>query len=148
VKPDIDRFLEVAAAHLMMKTAPALDDGYEQASTMSLAVLLMAVREEGDRSAARRVEENAALRALFGDAGTVVEDEVLRARLRELAATSDDSLLISDLESANGVLRALLIELHAHVEQLESDGAGRIEAAIWRELAVSTERRKLSLGPF
>ena len=53
-----------------------------------------------------------------------------------------------DLESANGALRGLLIELHAHIEELASPEAGRIEASIWRELAASTERRKLSLGPY
>ena len=126
MKPEIDRVLEVASAHLMMKTAPALQDGYEQASAMSLAVLMMAVREENDRAAARRVEENAALRALFGEAADVVEDDALCVRLRELAATRDESLRVSDLESANGVLRELLIELHARVEQLESRDASRI----------------------
>jgi hypothetical protein len=57
-------------------------------------------------------------------------------------------LLVPELEAGNRALRALLIELHAHVEGLESAEARRIEAAIWRELAASTQRRKLSLGPF
>ena len=52
-----------------------------------------------------------------------------------------------DLEAGNRALRSLLIELHAHVEGLPGDGARRIEAAIWRELAASTERRKLASGP-
>jgi hypothetical protein len=148
VKPDVDRLLEVATAHLMMKTAPAMGAGYEQSSAMSLAVLLLAAREENDRAAARRVEENTVLRALFGEAGPAIEDPQLRDRVSEAAASRDESLLVSDLESANGVLRGILIELHAHVEELDSPEATRVETAIWRELAASTERRKLSLGPF
>jgi hypothetical protein len=148
VKPDVDRFLEVAAAHLLMKTAPALRDGYEQSSAMALAALLMSAREEHDRGAARRVEENAALRSLFAGAGSVVADTQLWSRLSEAARSRDESLLLSDLETANGVLRGLLIELHAHVEEMDSAEARSLEAKIWSELAESTERRKLSLGPF
>ena len=78
----------------------------------------------------------------------VVADPELSARLSQAAATGDASLLVSKLEIANGVLRGLLIELHAYVEELDSPEAKQIETAIWRELAASTERRKLSLGPF
>ena len=59
----------------------------------------------------------------------------------------DASLRVPDLDAANLALRALLIELHAHVEELPGAEARRLEAAIWRELAASTERRKLSLSP-
>jgi hypothetical protein len=150
MKPELDRFLEVAAAHLMMKTAPALGPGYEQSSAMSLAVLLIASREEANRAAARRVEENSVLRALFADAENVVSDKQLAARLSDAAASPsrDESMLVTDLEAANGVLRGLLIELHSHVEELDSPDSRRIESEIWRELAASTERRRLSLGPF
>jgi hypothetical protein len=148
VKPDVDRFLEVAAAHLMMKVAPALGAGYEQANVMGLGALLMAVREENERAASRRVEENAALRALFGEAESVVRDSQLRTRLSAAASSREGSLLVSELEAANSTLRALLVELHAHVEELAGPDARDVEALIWRELALSTERRKLSLGPF
>jgi hypothetical protein len=148
VKPDVDRLLEVAAAHLMVKTAPALGHGYEQSSAMALAAMLMTAREENDRGAARRVEENEALRSLFAEAESVVQDDPLRARLSGAAESRDDSLLLSDLDAGNARLRGLLIELHAHVEDLDSPPARRLEAAIWCELAASTERRKLALAPF
>ncbi len=57
-------------------------------------------------------------------------------------------ICVSDLERSNAELRSLLIELHAHVETLEAPEARRIEAAIWRELVTSTERRALAIGPF
>lgn len=148
MKPDPQRMIEVTAAHLMLRTAPALEKGYEQSSVGLLAVLLLAVREEYDRSAARRVEENRALRALFADAVRVVGEGELAKRLEAAAHGEDPSLVISELERTNAGLRALLIELHARVEEIDSAEARRIEAAIWAELVASTERRRLSLGTF
>ena len=148
MRPSLDRFLEVAAAHLMLKTAPALATAYEQSSAMLLGVMLTAVREEHERAASRRAEENATLRALFADALEAVEEPALRARLEAASQGADASLLVSDLEQANVELRSLLIELHAHVEERPGEAARRVEAAIWRELVASTERRRLSLGTF
>jgi len=148
MRPDLDRFLEVATAHLMVDVAPALDSGYAQSNTMVLGLMLGALREELERVAARRVEENCVLRGLFRDASGCVEDAALGQRLEAAAASEEPSLLVSDLERSNCALRALLIELHAHVETLDSAEARRIEEAIWRELAASTERRRLSIGPF
>lgn len=133
--------------HLLGRTGPALS-GYDQSSVMLLATMLGSVREEFDRAAARRVAENAALRMLFAEAASIVEQGDLGQRLREAAAEEDRDLTVPALEAANVRLRQLLIELHAHVEGLGSEAARVLEAAIWRELAESTERRKLALGPF
>ena len=148
MKPDPSRFLEVAAAHLMLKTGPGITNAYEQSSVMVMAVMFSAVNEELERAAARRVEENGELRRLFAEAAPVVADSDLRGRLEETAASNDASLAVSDLERGNCALRALLIELHAHVEELDSPGARAVEQDIWRELVASTERRALSMGPF
>ncbi len=148
MKPDVGRFLDVATLHLMTRTGAALPPGYEQSSVGVLAVMLAEVKQEFERAAARRVEENAALRGLFAEAALVVADTALRARLEEAAAGAEASLLVSALEASNAALRALLIELHAHVEELDSPGARRIEDAIWRELAASTERRRIGIGAF
>jgi len=148
MKPETGRFLEIASAHLMLKTGPALGPGYEQSSALMLTVMLGAVREEVDRAASRRVEENGALRALFRDAAPAVADAALRVRLEEAAAGVDESFVVSDLERANSSLRALLIELHAQVEESDGAEARRIEAAIWRELVASTDRRRLAMGAF
>jgi hypothetical protein len=149
VKPDPQRVLDVTAAHLMVRTAPVLPAGsYEQSSVAGLAALLMGAREEFERAAARRVDENAELRALFDRGAAAVEDEDLAARLRSAAAGADPGLLVAELEAENSALRSLLIELHAHVETLDSAAARGIDREIWRELVVSTERRKLSLGVF
>ena len=107
------------------------------------------VREEWDRAAARRVEENAALRALFARRGGVVADTgSASAGSTQPRRAGDASLLCRELERANDALRALLIELHAHVEEQRGPGARALDDAIWRELVASTERRRLSLAPF
>jgi hypothetical protein len=148
MKPDPGHVLERVMQALLAEIAPAVQPAYRQASVAIHAMLLGSIREEFDRAAARRVEENAALRALFADAAAIVRDVGLRERLSSAAQTTDASLRVPDLDAANLALRALLIELHAHIEALAGPEARRIEAAIWRELAASTERRKLSIGPF
>ncbi len=147
MKPDPTRFLEVAAGHLMARAAPLLP-AYEQSSASVIGLLLTAVAEEFGRAAARRMDENRALRALFAEAAAAVEDAALAARLREAAEGGDPDLRVEALEATNADLRALLIELHAHVEGLASEAARRIEEAIWSELVRSTERRRLTLQIF
>jgi hypothetical protein len=148
VKPDVERVLEVCAVSLMSDVAPHIAPPYRQASVFATAILLTSIREELDRSASRRVEENRAVRALFADALESVEDPALHARISEAIRSEPTSFRISDLEADNAALRDLLTALHAHVESLDAPGARRVEAAIWRELAASTQRRRLSLGAF
>lgn len=148
MKPDPGHVLERVMQALLGEIAPAVQPAYRQASVTMHAMLLASVREEMDRAAARRVEENAALRALFAEAAPDVRDAALRERLESAASAEDASLRVPDLEAANLALRALLIELHAHAEAVGTAAARRIDAAIWRELAASTERRKLSIAPF
>jgi hypothetical protein len=148
VKPEASHALERLMQALLTEIAPAVSPPYRQASVTMQAMMLAAIREEIDRAASRRVDENRALRALFGDAAPVVTDAALQGRLAAAARSVDESLLVPALEASNRALRALLIELHAHVETLGGEAARRLEAAIWRELAASTERRKLALGPF
>jgi hypothetical protein len=111
-------------------------------------LMLTQLGEEFERAAARRIEENRALRRIFADAVDVVGDDDLRAQLAEAARGEDTNFTVSALEQGNCALRALLIELHVHVEELDSEPARRLEAEIWQELVASTERRKLGIGPF
>ena len=148
MKPEPSHVLERVVQALLTEIAPAVAPRYRQAGVALQATLLGAAREECDRAAARRVEENAALRALFAKAASLVPDGGLRARLADAADQEDPSLLVPDLEAANQSLRALLIEVHAAVEELEGEGARQLEDEIWQELAASTERRKLAMAPF
>ncbi|HEU4427506.1 MAG TPA: hypothetical protein VFT98_02035 [Myxococcota bacterium] len=148
MKPDPQRMLEQIAATLAADVMPNVQPRYRQMNVALLAGLALAAREEFERAAARRVEENAALRALFAGAAPVVADASLAQRLREAAAASDADLRISALDASNRALRALLIELHAHVEGLATPAAHALDSAIWAELVRSAERRRLSAAPF
>ncbi len=149
MKPDPSRLLDVCAAHLMLRTGPSLAAGsYEQSSVAGLAALLMGAREEYERAAARRVEENAELRALFERSAAAIEDDDLAERLRVAARGSDPGLRVAELEAENSALRALLVELHAHVETLGSAAARAVESEIWRELVTSSQRRRMALDVF
>jgi len=148
MKPDPAKVLETVSMMLIMEFVPQLGSSYAQQALAGSATILAVARDEIDRAAARRIEENRALRRLFAAARDVVTDTDLAARLAEAAASEEGSLLVSDLDTSNQGLRGLLVRLHEHVEALRGDAARRLEAAIWDELRASTERRKTILGNF
>ena len=148
MKPNVDFTLQTIAASLLTEIAPKLSDDYVMRNSALTAILLQIAAEEWDRAAARRVEENGALRRLFAEAAPEVEDRELRARLEATSRGEEESLRIADLDRGNDELRSLLIELHAHLEEVDTENARRIEAAIWRELRSSTERRAVAVAPF
>lgn len=148
MKPEVPLALQKLAGSLLLEVAPAVGADYLQRNTGVSAIMLQMAAEEWERAAARRVEENEALRALFRDSARVVADAQLGRRLTEAAGTRDPDLRVSTLEAGNAALRALLVELHAHVEGLDGAAARRVEDAIWAELRRSTERRALALAPF
>ena len=148
MKPDPAKVVETVSMMLIMEFVPQLSTSYAQQALSGAATILAVAREEMDRAAARRIVENAALRRLFAAARPVVTDSDLAASLEEAAAGEEASFLVSDLDRSNQALRGLLLRLHAHVEELPGEAARRIEAAIWDELRVSTERRRTMLGNF
>ena len=148
MKPDVPVALQKLSLSLLLEIGPAITVDYLQRGAGVAAMMLQMAAEEFDRAAARRAEENAALRALFRDAAAAVGDAALGARLRAAAEGTDADLRVTALERANQALRGLLVELHARLETLSSPEARRLEAAIWAELRRSTERRALPLAPF
>lgn len=152
MKPDCDVYLGALVRELTEDLAPCLPGSWEQAAVMRHAQLLPVVRQEFERAAHRRVQENAAMRALFTQALAIVKEPELLGRLREAAASQDASLLVSELDAGNRALRSLLVDLHAQVERLSDTSKHpdiqALETAIWRELAASTVRRAVTLGRF
>jgi hypothetical protein len=148
VKPDVPVALQKLSLSLLAEIAPAIATEYPQRSAAVAALMLQVAAEEWDRAAARRAEENAALRALFREGLAAVSDPGLRAHLAAAADGRDDDLRLSALDAANRELRGLLIALHAHIETREGEAARRVETAIWAELRRSTERRAVPLAPF
>jgi len=136
------------AMDLIERVIPAIGPSYHQGTVGMIATLLAIVSEEWDRAASRRIEENNRLRELFKQAATTINDPALRSRIFQLAKTADHDFHITALENNNCALRAALIALHAHVETQTSAEARKVEAAIWHELAKSTERRRLMSAQF
>ena len=123
--PIPDVFIELAGL-IVRSAAPDRPDA-ERASDLGLSAQLLSVAAEiWDRQAHILVAENRAIRGLLDEAG------------------SDDDLHLSALKAANDELRGRLIEAHAAAET--AGDLGR-QAAIWSELAASTERRRLSTAP-
>jgi hypothetical protein len=147
VRPEIPVVLEDHAARLVERIMPHLS-GFDANSVAMMSAMLKMVAEEWDRSAAWRVEENAAIRALFKAALPSVADPALANRLGALAARVDADFHVKVLDAANEVLRAALADLHAHVETLNTPLARTIEESIWAELRRSVDRRRVGLANF
>lgn len=146
MKPDVTDVLMDLAQRLAGEIAPQVQPAYLAGTLGMTAGLLSAVREEFDRAAQRRVEENGVIRGLFAKAEGLALDPALAERLARLAMTRDDDLRVSALDAGNALLRAALIDLHAAVEALDGPRAEALNTAIWAELAASTDRRRLSAG--
>ena len=141
------RMLASSGAGLLDGSVLGPLEGYQASSALAFGMALTILAEQLDGAVASLTQENTALRALFGMAAPRVEDARLAERLRVAAASDDDDLRVSALDSANDDLRALLIELHVCVEALGEQGQD-LDAAIWSELVRSTERRHVALAPF
>jgi hypothetical protein len=142
MRPEVDATLMAVVERLVAEVQPALPTSYGQSNLAMMAMLLAASAEQWDGAAAWRAEENASIRRIFRTAAPVVAP-ALADRLRAAAAAPDPGLRISALNAENDALRALLIELHAAVEETEGAEARRVEQAIWSELAEGCRRRQL-----
>jgi hypothetical protein len=148
MKPDENLVLADFAQRFATVIAPQVQPAYLAAALAMSGGILGMIVEDWDRAAARRVEENRAIRGLFRQAAGLAVEPGLAARLATLAEGDDDDLRLSALEAGNEALRSALIELHAAVEAMEGSAAKALNDAIWAELSKSTERRRLAAGSF
>jgi hypothetical protein len=144
--PDVGIVLGGIARTLMLDISPEVTSPYGSLTLQLSAGLLAMITQEADRAAARLSEENGALRQLLASAGPVVTDAALAADLTDAVQAAAPSLLVSDLRRENRTLRALLVRVHAHVEEIEGLAARALEARVWQELVASTQRRQLDLA--
>ena len=148
MKPEVDVVLRSLMTKLLLEVAPAVGDAYVRSNVEAMGTLLAAAAEEFDRAAEIRVAENRSMRAILLAAAEHVCAPELRRRLIAAAEEPEPSLRIGDLNAANDRLRALVIELHALVENREEEWARRIDGMIWGELEASARRRAISFYPF
>lgn len=98
MRPDPPIALQRLAQALVLEVAPQLADPYAQQTAGLAATIAAMLAEEWDRSAARLVEENAALRRLFAQ-GLPLAPAVLADRMHEAANGSDEDFRVSPLQS-------------------------------------------------
>jgi hypothetical protein len=144
--PDVSIVLGGIVRTLMLDIGPEVTSPYGSLTIQLSAGLLSMIGQESDRAAARLSEENTALRQLFASAAPVVTDAPLATDLAAAVDAPPSSLLVSDLRTENRALRALLVRVHAHVEDVEGLAARALEARVWQELVTSTQRRQLDLA--
>lgn len=150
MKPEVPEVLGMLAANLVTNVVPRVDLAYVAKDAELMVFLLMAAAEEFDRAAELRFRENGDLRGLFGDAAQQVDDTELGQRLEDAAGGEDTSLTVSALTASNADLRALLIDLHEHVETAVVSGApwaDALDRRIWDFLQTSVQRRAFSFYP-
>lgn len=142
MKPDAGRVLNGVAVSLMTKVAPEVRTPFGQQLAGLSAVLLRVVATEFDRMADRLSVENAGVAAILADAAGVVSDASLAERARAAAEEgTPPDLRVSTLQGINDRLRAILVEVHAAIEDTPGEEARAMEERIWDELRESTRRR-------
>lgn len=123
------------------RIAPALGDDFAIETSRLSAIMLTIMANAADDAVVLRVEENAAIRALLGEATDVVGQTGLAARLKDAAVSTDPGLRISELDAETDRLRHLLIEAQIVLEGSADPAARALDQRIWRFLAdVETKR--------
>jgi hypothetical protein len=133
MKLTIDNALHGIAELLRDRISPEIGDPFA-AQMARLSCMLLTICANGvDDAAEIRVEENAAIRALLGDAAELVEAS-LSTRLAQAAISVDPGLKIGVLDGENHRLRTLLVEAQADLEDRHSADARAMDQRIWRLL--------------
>ena len=145
MKPQADYLLNTVAANLATKYVPKMAADNEMAELTLMSLLMGAVSEEFDRAAHRRIEENLALKNLFVKSLPVLNDEDLKTRLEAAINEKESDWRISTLDKATYALIELLIELHAHIEALDTKDSQKLDQAIWAELKNYSRRREFAI---
>lgn len=143
MKPEVDTALSGFFVTLMTEIAPQLGGEYSTGSVGLIGMSIAMAAQEYDRAADIRFRENEGMRALFAEAGKLVEDKALAKRLLDAAATKDTSLKVSALNASNDALKTLLIELQASAETSKSSWAPALDEKIWAFLVDAMEGRRL-----
>ena len=143
MKPEVGTILGLSMQKLAMGITQE-GAAFAQGTVGLLSMVLSLSAKEYERGADIRFKENREVRALFAELAPAVEDSKLRAELTRAASQTDPSLRISDLNSANYMLRRLLTRLLIDAEE---HGALPAQKRIWAVLKALAERRLVQLGP-
>jgi hypothetical protein len=143
MKPGIDHMMMLMAGTLAEKVMPAIPEAdYATGHVRMIALMQVLLAQVVDKAADILITENTAMRALFAEASKSPLAG-LSGRLKEAAATSDASARLSVLEEGNAMLKAVLIDLHLHVDDNEADWARKLNQRILSFLKDSADARML-----
>lgn len=146
MRPQGDHILRTVAMTLNENFLPMLETEYAKSQLTLTSILMAMVAQEFDRAVHRRVEENRELIKIFSAAVGVVKDENLKKRLQAASEKTTNDYTVTFLDKLNCELLEILIDLHAHIEEIEGEDARKINAAIWDELEKAIKRRGFALG--
>lgn len=135
MKPDADAGLGYIAQRIATSLIPELGSEYGAADAGLISVLLQAAAEEYQRGAHARMADLEDMREILAEGARLLDDAALAERLADESRRTEGSLRIEDLNASHDRCKALLIELHAAVEE-----AGRARAAWARDLDVAIWR--------
>jgi hypothetical protein len=124
-----------------LATPPSADHGmaYTMSRVGMVAMLANLAAAEADRAAGDAIAENAAIRALFAEAGAFDADGALAAAAKE----ADADLSVPALDAANARLRRQLIGLHERVEAAGDAQMNRQIVSLYGKMA---QIRRMALG--
>jgi hypothetical protein len=109
-------------------------DAYATSDLAFLTALLTMIGQDYDRAADVLESEHPQICALLRRAGDLVADPALESRIAEALAVKAASLRIPDLNARADVQLAVLIDVHAAVEEAKAAGApwaAALDADIW-----------------
>ena len=137
--PNVRDVLQGVAAALA--TPPSADHGmaYTVGRLGIVGMLTTLAAGEADRAARDAIAENAAIRALFAEAGAFDADGALGAAAKDV----DTDLSVPALDAANARLRRQLIGLHETVEAAGDAAMNRQIVALYGKMA---QIRRMALG--
>jgi hypothetical protein len=122
------------------KMAPAIDDPFVAPMARLSGMLLRICANSVDDAAELRIDENAAIRLILGEATALVPPP-LASRLREAAASTDPGLKISVLDVESHRLRVLLVTAQAALEDSTGPAAKALDQRIWQLLETVEAKR-------
>jgi hypothetical protein len=136
----IDNALHGLEAFLRDRVAPAIEDAYVSPMARLSAMVLQICANGIDDAAELRVEENAAIRAILGEAAALLPAP-FAGQMQSAATSADPGLKISVLDAENHRLRVLLVTAQAALEDSTVAAARALNQRIWRLLETVEAKR-------
>ncbi len=136
----IDNALHGVRELLADQIAPEVGDPFAAQMARLSCLLLKISANWVDDAAEIRVEENAAIRAVLGEAAILINGPLV-TRLTEAGRSADPGLKVTVLDGENHRLRCLLVEAQTALEISNNKAARAMDQHIWRLLETIEAKR-------